>query len=283
METTGVDPVAMETDLDSVVAVETVHLTSVAKENKNRELDPSSVRSESDNNPLQPLITMRNVSQSSDTYVANDYPKESKTAACEDGTDTGQTAVTEDCHDAFSRLSSPELAMKATVETHERDSKLDETKLLPFDNQGHGHRNRFQSEPESDENSAVLKVEAEDVSAHSPGRSVKARCLTCKCDASFVKNPLYVTALLSAVLCLGLSICFVFLVLDFATNRGWTVQDGITLNFAFMLSSLIGRAVLGVVSLHKGVNCVVLLGGSGLVGGVGVCLIGQVSTRGFCT
>ena len=112
----------------------------------------------------------------------------------------------------------------------------------------------------------------------SPGRSVNGRCLRWKRDSRFLKNPLYITSLLSAVFNMGTSVCFVFLVLDFAANRGWSFQDGLDLNFAFMLSSLIGRVLLGFVSLHDGVNDVVLLAISGLIGSVALGLVGQVST-----
>ena len=101
------------------------------------------------------------------------------------------------------------------------------------------------------------------------------------CDSSFLKSPLYLAALLSSVLGLGTCICFVFLVLDFADHSGWTLRDGVFLNFVFMLSTLGGRALLAVVSLRRGVSSLALLGVTGLVGGVGVCLVGQVSQGSF--
>ena len=104
----------------------------------------------------------------------------------------------------------------------------------------------------------------------------KSTVVRLKDDIRFLRDPLYLSVLTSSVLTLGIVVCFVFLVLDFADHRGWTVQDGVLLNFIFMLSTLICRASLGVVSLYQRVTSVALLGITGVVGGVGVSLVGQV-------
>ena len=268
----------METDSDGLVAAETADLNRVAKESENRDLGQSGTTSDNDD-VLQPLVTTSGeASQGSESCRRDDSSGESKTAIARD--DTAYTSGTEHRSDGSTRVSSEfHLHLKARSETQEQDSQPDEAKLLLQDDKNLGSDIRFQSECEAVQFSKPLKAEDDGVSAESsPGRSVNGRCLRWKRDARFLKNPLYITSLLSAVFNMGTSVCFVFLVLDFAANRGWSIRDGIVLNFSFMLCSLIGRGVLGLVSLHDGVNDVILLGISGLIGSVGIGLIGQVST-----
>ena len=277
-ETAGVVPASVETGSDGTVAAETADLNCVAKESADRDFGQSGTTSDNDD-ALQPLVTTSGeTSRGSESRRGDDSSEESKTAVARD--DTADTTGTEHRSDGSTRVSSEfHRHLKARAETQEQDSQPDEAKLLPQRDRNLGSDIRFQSESETVQLGKALKVEDGGVSGESsPGRSVNGRCLRWKRDSRFLKNPLYITSLLSAVLNMGTSICFVFLVLDFAADRGWTIRDGIVLNFAFMLSSLIGRGVLGLVSLHDGVSDVVLLGVSGLIGSVGLGLVGQVST-----
>ncbi|KAL8623565.1 hypothetical protein ACOMHN_045499 [Nucella lapillus] len=92
-----------------------------------------------------------------------------------------------------------------------------------------------------------------------------------------ILTPLYVCVLVNVMVTLSAIFSFILLVLDLASDRGWTIQGGILLNFIFMLSSLIARVLVGVVSLHARVRNTALLIGGGMIGSAGLGLVGQVS------
>ncbi|XP_076456594.1 uncharacterized protein LOC143290919 isoform X1 [Babylonia areolata] len=106
--------------------------------------------------------------------------------------------------------------------------------------------------------------------------SIRNVLQTFQANLHFMKNPLYVCV----VLCSVINFCTLFsirlLVLDYTSSRGWSVQDGVLINFLFALSSLLGRMLAGLVSLHPRVHNTSLLIFSGLLGSFAVCLIGQV-------
>ncbi|XP_076456604.1 uncharacterized protein LOC143290923 isoform X2 [Babylonia areolata] len=99
-----------------------------------------------------------------------------------------------------------------------------------------------------------------------------------KSNLSFLKNLLYLCVALYSVVSTTTIFPFLFLVLDYTSGRGWSVEDGVLINFLFLLTSLLGRALTGVVSLHPRVRNTALLIIGGLVGSAGVCLIGQVNS-----
>ncbi|XP_076456598.1 uncharacterized protein LOC143290920 isoform X2 [Babylonia areolata] len=98
-------------------------------------------------------------------------------------------------------------------------------------------------------------------------------------NLSFLKkNPLFHCVTLYSVMGISTNLPFMVLVLDYASSRGWSVQDGVLINFLFLLSSLLSQALAGIVSLHPRVCNAALLIIGGLVGSAGVCFIGQVDS-----
>ena len=103
----------------------------------------------------------------------------------------------------------------------------------------------------------------------------------CKSRWSFLKSPLYLWLVATLVIPLSTLISLIFLVLDFATSNGWTVEDGLFFNFCFMLGSLIGRAVVGLASLHRNSSSIILVAIGCITGAAGIAPLGYVSNY-FC-
>ncbi|XP_076456994.1 uncharacterized protein LOC143291172 isoform X2 [Babylonia areolata] len=150
----------------------------------------------------------------------------------------------------------------------------------------HGSRHTLSSpvQPSSIEKNCTLEEnvcripdDSESVSKTEESPVKKARLQTWVRQASFLTNRLYIVVVVCCVLNIGITNCFCFLVLDYAKHQGWTLQDGIFLNFVAMLSSLISRCLLMVVTLNRQISSITILGLAGIVGCVGAGLMGQVS------